>query len=142
MTKNFLKANASSLAASAVDFGTLISLVEIFHLNYVAATAIGACLGAITNFSINEIWTFTDAQKRALHHAMWRYVLVSGMSAALNTSGVFFFAHFLHFQYVLAKLITALAVGWLWNYPLHRYFVWPKKESEKENTTHVHHSSV
>ncbi|HRK02441.1 MAG TPA: GtrA family protein [Oligoflexia bacterium] len=131
----FGKANATAIAATVVDFGTLALLVEITHLHYVLATAVAACLGAITNFLLNRTWAFSDwgnhARKKrrtaGLSKQLKRYALVSIMSALFNTAGVFFFAEYAGFKYFTAKVLASILVAWLWNYPMHRRFVWPKE---------------
>ena len=44
------RSQIASLTATVADFTTLIFLVEIGRVWYVAATAIGAFLGAVVNF--------------------------------------------------------------------------------------------
>ena len=47
---SFGRAQISSVVATAVDFGTLFTCVELLGIWYVLGTAWGAALGAITNF--------------------------------------------------------------------------------------------
>ena len=118
----FSKANITAFAATIADVGTLTFCVEILGIYYVWATALGAIAGAITNFWLNRIWAF-DHDGMAAHKQGFRYALVAGGSLLLNTGLVFFFTEVGHLRYLSSKAVAALAVGWLWNYPLHRYFV-------------------
>lgn len=56
--KRFSKAQVSALAATVVDFGTLVFLVELLHAAYPFGVATGAFAGAITNFFLNRHWSF------------------------------------------------------------------------------------
>jgi putative flippase GtrA len=89
----------------------------------VTATACGALAGALTNFTLNRLWAFDHGRHRPIAHQGLRYFLVSAGSLVLNTALVFFFTEFGHLRYLISKAIAAVAVGWGWNYPLHRYFV-------------------
>lgn len=128
--KSFSRANATALAATVSDFSTLYLLVEHFHLYYVAATACGAVAGAITNFLLNRFWAF-DSRHQSVHSQGVRYGIVSAGSLALNTGLVFLLTDYGGLMYLKSKVIAALAVGWLWNYPLHRYFVFPPKPNAR-----------
>jgi putative flippase GtrA len=124
--RTFLKANATAIAATVVDFSTLFVLVEFVRVYYVFATACGAFLGAVTNFSLNRIWAFRDGVHPMLHVQGLRYAIVSAASMALNTLLVYSITEYLHVQYLGSKAFAALLVGWFWNYPMHRYFVFPR----------------
>ena len=123
---SFSRAQAASVAATLVDFGLLVLLVEGTGLWYVAATALGAFAGAITNFTLNRHWSFGAAGDEWGGQAL-RYALVSGGSLGLNILGVFLLTDGLGSPYAASKAITALLVGWFFNYPLHRGFVFPAR---------------
>ena len=112
----------SSVAATVLDFGVLVFLVEVLHIWYVAATAVGAFSGAILNFTMGRTWSFVATHEKISNQAI-RYTLVSGMSLALNTAGVFLITDKLGVSYGLSKAITAGIVGIFFNFPLHRGFV-------------------
>lgn len=127
--RSFSRANLTALAATSVDFGTLVALVELGGVFYVTATACGAIGGGITNFLLNKYWAFEHRHGSTAAQSV-RYTLVSGASLVLNTSLVFCLTEFGGLMYLKSKVITALAVGWFWNYPLHRYFVFPPQRQE------------
>lgn len=52
----FLKAQASSLLATAVDFGVTVLLANLFGIYYVYATFIGALSGGCVNCAVNYKW--------------------------------------------------------------------------------------
>ena len=126
--KTFTRAQLASIAATAVDFGLLVLLVEQIGLWYVAATALGAACGAVTNFLFNRYWSFEAAAVRWERQAL-RYGLVSGGSLLLNVGVDNALTEGLGSPYGASKLVTALAVGWLFNYPLHRGFVFSPPSS-------------
>lgn len=116
------RSQIAALAATAVDFGVLAVLVQFLSVWYVAATAMGALSGAVTNFLMNRHWAFEAADGHWAPQGA-RYVVVSGASLGLNTLGVYWFTEALLFHYMASKLVTALAVGLFFNFPLHKYYV-------------------
>ena len=111
-----------SAIATGVDFAAMIVLVQCAGVSAVAATAVGASLGGVTNFLLGRRWIFRRHSGHWTGQAV-RYGLVSAASAGLNALG----EHGLHdvarLQYVLARVIVSLAVGLLWNFPMQRWFV-------------------
>jgi putative flippase GtrA len=121
------RSQIASLTATAVDFGSLIFLVEIGRVWYVAATAIGALLGATVNFLLGRHWTFT-ADDGAVRSQAIRYAAVSAVSLALNSLGVYLLTDYLNIHYAVSKAITAFLIGILFNFPLHRRFVFGRQK--------------
>lgn len=119
---SFTRSQLSSLAATAVDFGSLVFLVEVLGVWYVAATAIGAFLGAVANFMLGRHWSF-GASHGQMHGQAARYAVISGTSLLLNSAGVYFLTDHFGIQYAISKIITAFLVGILFNFPLHRAYV-------------------
>jgi len=104
----------------------MIGSVELLHLDPVGSTAAGALCGAIANFLLGRSWIFHRADAGAPGQ-MIRYAVVSGASLGLNSFGEYFFVVRLGVGYLMARVIVATAVGNLWNYPLHKFFVFGKK---------------
>jgi putative flippase GtrA len=119
---SFKRSQVASFAATIADFGTLVCLVELAQVWYVAATAIGAFVGALTNFMFGRYWSFVAIQD-GMHGQAFRYALVSAMSLVLNSGGVYLFTDFVGLKYIVSKTIVAILIGIFFNFPLHRHFV-------------------
>ena len=61
--------------------------------------------------------------KGAVHHEGLRYLAVSGTSLALNLAGSYALVDGLGLPAVPGVIAASLVVGFTWNYPLHRYYV-------------------
>jgi len=116
------RSQIAAITATIVDFSSLIFLVEIGQVWYVAATAIGAFLGAVVNFLLGRHWSFA-AGHDAIHGQVVRYAAVSAGSLVLNSAGVYLLTEYFGSYYAVSKVITAVLVGLLFNFPLHRRFV-------------------
>jgi putative flippase GtrA len=123
----FKRSQVSSFAATILDYGTLFSLTELLHVYYVISVACGALIGATVNFFLNRHWSFESADGN-VHHQALRYCLVSGGSLGLNTGGVYFVTEYFHIHYAISVVIVSLLVGFLFNFPLQRGFVFRYEE--------------
>jgi putative flippase GtrA len=133
----FLRAQLSSQLSSITDFLVTILLVNLFQLYYVYATFTGSICGGITNCVVNYRWTFKAMNVKKRYIAI-RYLIVWGGSIFLNTSGTFlmtellkkisWFMRFSHLIseniFILPKIIVSLFVGFVWNYNMHKFFVY------------------
>jgi putative flippase GtrA len=120
-----VKAQAASLAGTAVDFLVTIGCVEGLHLWYLAATVLGNTAGGITNFYLGRHLVFQAAQQNAPMQGV-RYFFVWLGSMLLNASGVYLFTQVLHANYLYSKIAVSLLVGIGFNYFLQRDFVFKK----------------
>jgi putative flippase GtrA len=119
---SFSRSQVASGAATLVDFGLLFFLAEVCHVWYVAATALGALAGAITNFLMNRHWSFLAADHHWSDQAK-RYAWVSGGSLILNSGGVYLMTESLHVHYSVSVVVISFVVGWAFNFPMHRHYV-------------------
>jgi len=126
MKTSLARSMLTSVFSTAVDFGTLMGLVELVHVDYVLATFLGTLVGFLTNFTINRYWAF-DA---AADHLGWQFVRVLPVQAGstgLQTVGVWIFDRFVGLRYWAAKIVVATLVYLCWNYPMNRFWVFRTK---------------
>jgi phosphatidylglycerophosphate synthase/putative flippase GtrA len=121
----------AALAATSVDFVTMVALVELLAIAPSQATLIGASAGAGTNFVLGRKYTFPDSEGSVAGQLV-RYTVVAGMSALLNAFGVWLLGR-VGVPYAGARLATALVVSVAWNFPMHRAFVFaaPSEPAEE-----------
>lgn len=112
----------SSFASGGVDFGTMIALVRLCSFGPTLATAFAAAAGGVANFTLERRMVFADASGSTSGQA-FRYTIVSASSLGLNALGEYVLTAGLQMQYVVARALVALSVSILWNFPLHRNFV-------------------
>jgi putative flippase GtrA len=120
--KSFGRAQIASLIGSASDMGVMFALVELLGVWYVLATALGAFTGAVVNFLLGRHWSF-EAQDRPPQGQALRYAVVSAGSLLLNAGGVYAITEWGGLKYGYSKLIVSLLVGFFFNFPLQRHYV-------------------
>ncbi|MCK6549438.1 GtrA family protein [Myxococcota bacterium] len=118
----------AAVAATGIDFLTVMLLVQSAHLDPRLGTAIGCIVGGLVNFGINRVWTFASNAPAASQ--AWRYALVSTSSALLNSGGVAVLLFLPGLDYRIAWGIARAAVFLTWNYPLHRDYVFTSGDDD------------
>ena len=118
-----------SVGTTALDFGVLAGLVELAGVNYVAAVFFGTVVGALSNFFINRHWSF-DVAHLGAHWQLVRFVPVQVGSSALQTLGVWALTDLARVEYLASKMIVAVGVYLLWNYPMNRFIVFRTAPAE------------
>ncbi|HEY5464366.1 MAG TPA: GtrA family protein [Hanamia sp.] len=116
-----LKANVASLVASAFDYGVTIIAVQFFSVNVVIAGIIGTVCGAIIHFIIGKHWVFVAHQLKSSGQAK-KYFLIWLGNLALNATGMYVFTK-MGVNYIVTKVGTSILVGWAYNYPLQKGYV-------------------
>ncbi len=116
----------TSIFTTAIDFGTLLGLAELLHVNHVVATFLGTVVGFLANFMINRYWAF-EAHAGSIHWQFVRVLPVQAGSTGLQTLGVWVFERFVGLDLALSKLVVASLVYLFWNYPMNRFFVFGRK---------------
>lgn len=125
----FVRANFSSTVASGLEYLLVTGLV-LARLHYLAAATVGAVTGAVTDFSLKRHWAFDRRAKGAVHHEGLKYLVVSAASLVLNLACAYALVDGLHLHAVPGVIAASVVVGFVWNYPLHRYYVFRTSEPD------------
>jgi putative flippase GtrA len=118
----YLKAQGSSIIASAIDFGVTVIAVNLFGWWYLAASITGTVSGGIVNFYVNRKWVF-ESQSTAIKWQILKYILVWAGNLGIVTAGVFILTHFFNLNYMLAKVFSSVLTGISYNYIMQKQFI-------------------
>lgn len=121
--QSFIRAQLAAFTGSAVDFLAFLFFSEVLNIWYVYATALGALLGAITNFLLGRYWVFLATESK-MHYQAVRYSIVSLGSLLLNTAGVYLLTEYGMIHPIYSKLIVGFLVGVFYNFILQKTFVY------------------
>lgn len=127
----FVRANLSSTVASGLEY-VLVTVLVLVRLHYLTAATVGAVTGALTDFALKRHWAFSRADKSPVHHEGLRYLLVSLASLVLNLAVAYAMVDGLRLPAVPGVIAASLVVGVIWNYPLHRYYVFRLPAAARE----------
>ena len=117
----FLRANIISLLASACDYFVTILAVELFSANVVVAGVLGTACGGIIHFTMGRHWAFRARNVNVTRQAK-KYLLVWVGNILLNGAGMYILTTF-GVNYIVTKIVFSLLIGWTYNYPLQRWYV-------------------
>jgi putative flippase GtrA len=118
----FIKAQATAITGSILDFLLTILLAEGFHCWYITANMAGNISGGITQFALARNWAFEAGTSRIRVQAL-RYLAVWCGNILLSATGVYGLTHYLLINYVVSKLIISVLLGISYNYLLQKNFV-------------------
>lgn len=122
---SFWRSQATSLIASATDFGVYGFLLALIGINYAVASAIGNLCGAIVSFNLGRNWAFESKDGKITKQAI-KYAIASICSAGLNTVVIVWLTKTLTIDPTVSKVISAILIGLTFNFLMFRYFVYKK----------------
>ncbi len=120
--RRFVRANLSSAIASGIEWLLVTGLV-VTGTHYLLAAALGAVTGAVIDFSLKRHWAFDRARRAGVGREGVRYLAVSAASLALNVAAAYALVDGLGAPAVPGVIAASLLVGFAFNYPLHRLYV-------------------
>ena len=126
--RRFIKFNVVGLTGVLVNEGLLVLLVY-YGVYYLGASAIAIEVSIVTNFVLNDLWTFRD---RRHGHAATRLLKFNGLmliGLAVNLAILYLGTDYLKINYALSNL-AGIAVAFLVRYWLSVRYAWMKKEEE------------
>lgn len=117
----FIKFLGVGGAATLIQYGILIALVEIFQASAVIGSTIGYVISGVFNYTLNYYFTFSSQARHSLAAA--RFLIVALVGLALNSSLVFLLADILAVYYLAAQ-IAATVVVVIWNFLAHKHWTY------------------
>jgi dolichol-phosphate mannosyltransferase len=109
-----------------VNEGLLWILAQLAGLPLVIASPISIECSIISNFTLNNFFTFHDRRSLALKSTLYRLLkfnLVSLGGLAINLGVLLFFTHVIGVYYLVANLF-GIVVAFIWNYILSTWWTW------------------
>jgi dolichol-phosphate mannosyltransferase len=131
--KRFLKFCVVGASGTGVNLGLLALFVEIGGLNEILSVALSYEISIITNFILNDFWTFSDRRTpgwRSFLTRGYKFNLVSLVGWGINLAVFAIAFKIVEIQYILSEVL-AIACAMLWNFFANVLWTWrvkPKKE--------------
>jgi len=123
LVKSFIRAQFTSLAASATDISSLYLFTEYAGIYYLISTALASTCGAVVGFFMSRHWTFEKTED-GLWGQAWKYAVASIIILLCNVAGMYLLTDGLNIQYMGSKIIISVLVGFCVSFPLFRYWVY------------------
>ena len=130
--KRFIKFCMVGASGTGVNLGLLAIFVEVAGMNEVWAQIPSYQISILTNFALNEFWTFSDRRTPGLRSFLIRalkFNLVSQVGWGINL-GVYYVALKKAGIYYIVSQIIAIAVATMWNFSSNVIWTWRTKPKE------------
>lgn len=111
--ERFIRFSGVGVIGTAAHYALLILLVQLFAVDPVVASSLGALLGALVNYHLNYHYTFQSSKRH--REALTKFMVVAVMAFLMNALLMYFFATFLQWYYLLAQVLTTGLV-FLWTF--------------------------
>ena len=122
----FIKFCLVGLSGVGVNMGLLWLLTERAGLPYLLSAAIGIETSIISNFVLNDFFTFSDRRSPTIKSTMKRLLkfnLVSIAGLAINLGTLWLLTEVFRMYYLVSNLF-GIALATLWNYGVNTYWTW------------------
>ncbi|MEE9583374.1 MAG: GtrA family protein, partial [Dehalococcoidales bacterium] len=122
----FIKFAVVGASGVGVNMGLLWLLTEVGGLFYLLSAAIAIETSIITNFILNNYFTFADRSQPGVKHffsRLFRFNLVSLAGLGINLAILWLLTEGLGVFYLLSNLV-GIAAATLWNYLANNWWTW------------------
>ncbi len=123
----FARFGAVGASGVLVNNIVLFLLVDHARFNPVAAAVVATEAAVLSNFTLNDRWTFADMRGKRTwlgRAAHYNVVVLGGLLIAVLT--LFALTSWFHIHYLVANL-AGIAAGMVWNYAVNLRVTWRKE---------------
>ncbi|MDD3277363.1 MAG: GtrA family protein [Lachnospiraceae bacterium] len=103
------------IVCTLIDYGIMVFLTEVFHVNYLISSGISFTISVIVNYLLSMRYVFETAQDRDKKKEFLIFVILSVLGLGLNQLLMWLCVDKLHIYYMLAKII-ATAIVMVYNF--------------------------
>lgn len=115
LISQFIKFGLVGVLAFFIDYGIMVALVTLCHMNAVVASAISFSISVVFNYYASMRYVFTHREGMSRKKEFVIFVLLSIIGLAINTALMYVGVELMYISYLLVKLF-ATAVVLLWNF--------------------------
>ena len=114
-----------------VNMGILYVLTEYFYIVYLISSIFAIELSIISNFLLNDIWTWSERKKKKFYQRFIQYHITAGITAFLaNWVLLVLLTEGVGIYYLISNLI-GIGVGMLSNFILND--IWTFRQNEQNS---------
>ncbi|MBN2734045.1 MAG: glycosyltransferase family 2 protein [Methanomicrobiaceae archaeon] len=124
--KKVFKFGLVGISGIFVNTGLLYVLTEYFGLYYVISSVFAIEASIVTNFILNDFWTFKRGEKSRIASKFKRFVsyqAVSVIGVFINVLILYLFTEYLNLWYINSNIIGIFVV-FIWNFFVNRNLTW------------------
>ena len=111
-----------------IDYGIMVFLTEVFHVNYLWSSGISYSISTIINYILSVTIVFETEKKKNRFKEFVLFVFLSVIGLGVNQLCMLIGVDLLHIHYSIVK-IGATAVVMVYNFITRKIFIEKKRES-------------
>ena len=135
LSKRFLKFSLVGGSGVLVNMLCLYFLTDLFRVYYLISSIVAIEISILSNFLLNNIWTWNDRRKDSIFKRLMKYHITVGFTAiAANWLLLLLLTELGGMHYLLSNVI-GISVGMLVNFVLNDLWTFAP---HKVKTNHVH----
>lgn len=116
LNTRILKFSTVGMSGFIVNMGVLFLLSEFLHIFYIVSSIIAIEISIITNFFLNDLWTWSDREKKSWFNRIIQYHISVGVTAILiNWVLLILLTEFFGIYYLISNFI-GISAGTLFNF--------------------------
>ncbi len=123
----FIKFSLVGALNSLVHFCIFIVFYRLAMMHYLAASAIGYCVGMLNSFVLNKRWTFSSRQEKTRKEFV-RFAFINVIALLINVGSLRFFKESISLS-AEAGQVCAIGLSLVINFLGNRFWTFKKYES-------------
>lgn len=129
ITPRVLKFSIVGASGVLVNMGMLFFLTEVLNLFYMISSILAIEISIVTNFVLNDLWTWHDRKKKNLLARVLQYHISVGMTAVvINWLLLIILTEFFGLYYLISNLI-GISAGTLSNFVINDLWTFKEKRN-------------
>jgi dolichol-phosphate mannosyltransferase len=110
-----------------INMGLLWILKSFIGLDVAVSSPIAIEMSILSNFVLNDIWTWGDRHSRSFLGRLWRYNLsIAGTAFGINYPVLLILDRFFNVNYLIANL-SGIILGSIVNFVINHFWTYRKK---------------
>ncbi len=96
--------------AFVVDFGLLLLLTEVAHINYLVSATISFIVSVLVNYVLSVYWVFDRSKQRNSTLKIILFFVLATCGLFINNAIMWFSVEILAISYIIGKLVATFVV--------------------------------
>ena len=117
-----MKFGVVGVIAFFIDYGLLIFLTEVFHIDYLISATLSFSVSVVFNYLASMRYVFTHKEGMSRHREFIIFVILSIIGLIINDVMMFLGTSVLAIDYRITKLVATFVVM-VWNFVTRKIFL-------------------
>ena len=122
LIEQIMKFGVVGVIAFFIDYGLLIFLTEVFHIDYLISATLSFSVSVVFNYLASMRYVFTHKEGMSRHREFIIFVILSIIGLIINDVMMFLGTSVLAIDYRITKLVATFVVM-VWNFVTRKIFL-------------------